>query len=467
MRSRLFVLLLAGTVLVWSAAAAWINISTRNDVQRVLDNRLIEAAGMVASLARNSASNLQAVPGGGNDPAPVHVSRQLSCQIWTLDGRLVGRSGSAPKVPLSRINDGFSEKVINGEQWRVYSLVEPQAGLRILVGDNLKVRRNLIADVLKGLLVPAVVGIVALAVLLWSAIGQGLSPMRRVTDELSMRAPDEIRPLEVEEPVRELAPLVGAINGLFERLDELRASERHFIASAAHELQTPLAGLKAHAQIALATDDPTLRERSLRSIEASVDRTSRLVEQLLDLAREEARTSETAPGWTSLASVFQSIAEEAQIFLERRQVQLRLDAGAANADIRADEAALTLALRNLIRNAVEHSPQGSDVRVSVARNEGMFAIQVFDEGAGIPPAELSRIRERFVRGSGAKGSGSGLGLSIVELVAAGFGATLTLANRTIGGWKPPCSSNPTRSASGPKVALRHALHLAPQLRSLA
>lgn len=432
-RWRLFALLLSATVLVWSAAAAWIYVSTRSDVQRVLDNRLVEAAGMVGSLARNSARTLQAAPDERTLPVETHVGRQLSCQIWTLDGRLVGRSGSAPNVPLSAGDNGFSERIINGEEWRVYTLVEPEAGLRILVGDNLKVRRNLTADVMTGLLLPALAGVIALAVLLWSAVGRGLRPLQQVADELSKRDPGDTDALTVDQPSRELRPLVDAINGLFERLEELRATERHFIASAAHELQTPLAGLKAHAQVALAADDPILRDKSLRSIQLSVDRTSRLVEQLLDLAREEAGASTTLRSWSSLGTVVRMVEDEMRIDLDRRAVRLELDPQAASTEVRADEASLTLALRNLVRNAVEHAPERSRVLVDVADQGCSAAIRVLDEGPGIPTEELPNIRERFVRGRRAKGPGSGLGLSIVELVGARFGAVLRLANRPGGG----------------------------------
>lgn len=432
-RWRLFALLLSATVLVWSTAAAWIYVSTRSDVQRVLDNRLVEAAGMVGSLARNSARTLQAAPDERTLPVETHVGRQLSCQIWTLDGRLVGRSGSAPNVPLSAGDNGFSERIINGEEWRVYTLVEPEAGLRILVGDNLKVRRNLTADVMTGLLLPALAGVIALAVLLWSAVGRGLRPLQQVADELSKRDPGDTDALTVDQPSRELRPLVDAINGLFGRLEELRATERHFIASAAHELQTPLAGLKAHAQVAVAADDPILREKSLRSIQLSVDRTSRLVEQLLDLAREEAGASTTLRSWSSLGTVFRMVEDEMRIDLDRRAVRLELDPKAATTEVRADEASLTLALRNLVRNAVEHAPERSCVLVDVADQGPSAVIRILDEGPGIPTEELPNIRERFVRGRRAKGPGSGLGLSIVELVGARFGAVLRLANRPGGG----------------------------------
>jgi two-component system sensor histidine kinase QseC len=434
-RLRLFVLLLSATVLVWSAAASWIYVSTRNDVQRVLDNRLVEAAGMVASLAQGSAEALKNSPGTRPLPVPTHYGRQLSCQIWTLDGRLVGRSGSAPDAPLSAGRSGFSERTIEGEQWRVYTLVEPEVGLRVLVGDNLKVRHNLIGDVMTGLLLPALVGIAALAALLWSAVGQGLSPLRRVARELAGRDPAETGPLTTAQSSRELQPLVDAINGLFERLERLRANERHFIASAAHELQTPLAGLKAHAQIALSASDPTVRDKSLRSIDASVDRTSRLVEQLLDLAREEAAAAPVASRWIRIESVVHAIGDELRVFLQRRDVRLQLDGSASNAEIYADEPGLTLALRNLIRNAVEHSPEGSEVQVTIGRDGGTRCISIVDQGPGILAEDLPRIRDRFVRGSRAKNAGSGLGLSIVELVAARFDAELDLANRPGGGFK--------------------------------
>lgn len=443
-RLRLFVLLLSATVLVWSAAAAWIYVSTRSDVQRVLDNRQIEAAGMVASLARGSAAALQSSTATQTVPAATHYGRQLSCQIWTLDGRLVGRSGSAPTVPLSAGRDGFSERTINGEQWRVYTLVEPQVGLRILVGDNLKVRRNLIADVMTGLLLPALVGILALAALLWSAVGQGLAPLRRVARELARREPGDTDPLRVQQPSGELRPLVDAINGLFERLERLRANERHFIASAAHELQTPLAGLKAHAQIALAADDPAIRAKSLRSIQASVDRTSRLVDQLLDLAREEVGAAPVIRGWIPVAGVVESIEDELTILLQRRGVRLQLGENTAGAAVHADEAGLMLALRNLIRNAVEHSPEGSVVSVAVKAEGTIGAITVTDHGPGILPDDLPQIRGRFIRGSRARGPGSGLGLSIVELVASRFDADLHLANRSGGGFEArlqlPCEA---------------------------
>ena len=435
LRARLFLLLISATIAVWSAAAVWTFFSTRADVQRVLDRRLVEAAGMVASLVQNSGGGMPrpSPPSAPGRPAAAGYSRQLSCQIWTLDWRLVGRSASAPLDPLARGRPGFSERTIGGEPWRVYTLIEPKSGLRILVGDNLRVRRNLVSDVLTGLLLPALVGLMALGVLIWSAIGRGLVSVRSVARELAGRAADETGPLRASCPDQEIRPLIDALNGLFARLEMLRANERHFIASAAHELQTPLAGLKAHAQIALAAPDALVRERSLRSIQASVDRTSRLVQQLLDLSREEAEGSGRSCRWSRLDRALDAVADEFVHMLDRQQVRLRIEPALRSAELCIDEDGLLLALRNLVRNAVEHSPSGGTVTVAMARAGEQVDLVISDEGPGIPEAEHDHIRKRFVRGTRAKGAGSGLGLSIVELVLERVGATFELENRVPAG----------------------------------
>lgn len=430
LRARLFVLLISATLVVWSAAAVWTYFSTRADVQRVLDRRLVEAAGMVASLVQDSSGAISrpTLPQAAIPAQRFAYSRQLSCQIWTLDWRLVGRSASAPTIPLAPKGPGFSERLIQGERWRVYTLVEPRLGLRILVGDNLSVRRNLVSDVLTGLLLPAVVGLIALGILIWSAIARALVPIHRVARELTRRDAGETGPLRAAGADLELRPLVVAINDLFARIEALRANERHFIASAAHELQTPLAGLKAHAQIALAAADRPVREQSLRSIQESVDRTARLVQQLLDLSREEAEAGTSTPQWVRLAPAVESVADEFAALLHRQRVQLRTDPSVGPVEICIDEPGLQLCLRNLVRNALEHSPAGSEVLVEVEEAAASVGIVISDRGPGIPPAELQRIRQRFVRGSRAKGPGSGLGLSIVELVLERIGATLELQN---------------------------------------
>ena len=432
LRVRLFVLLAAMTVLVWSSAAVWIYASTRAEVQRVLDRRLVEAAGMVASLATDAEDLLVRRPHQSRLVPLPHYSRQLSCQIWTLDGRLVGRSSGAPSQPLADGRSGFSERVISGETWRVYTIADPARQVRVSVGDNLRVRQRLIGDLMLGLLGPAIAGLVALAVLIWAAVSAGLAPLREVARLLARRDPSDFSALGVERPTEEIKPLISAIDSQFARLDQARADERHFIASAAHELQTPLAGLRAHADIASMTDNPATREKSLQSIRKSVDRTARLVGQLLDLSREESGEP-LPPQWVDVLAAVDSLGDELAGDLRRADVQLTATDSIADLDIHIAPASLILALRNLIKNAIDHSPRGSAIKISAEPRDECIALCVRDQGPGIPHEELSKIRGRFVRGALQRGPGSGLGLSIVELVMSHVGGVLDLRNLPHGG----------------------------------
>lgn len=434
LRVRLFVLLAAMTVLVWSAAAIWIYASTRAEVQRVLDRRLVEAAGMVASLATDAEDLLVRRPAQSRLIPLPHYSRQLSCQIWTLDGRLVGRSSGAPSQPLADGASGFSERVIGGETWRVYSIAVPAGQIRVSVGDNLRVRQHLISDLMVGLLAPAIAGLVALAVLIWAAVGAGLAPLREVARVLAGRDPADFSALGVDRPTEEIEPLIKAIDHQFAKLERSRADERHFIASAAHELQTPLAGLRAHADIASMTDDAAIRDKSLQSIRKSVDRTARLVGQLLDLSREES-AGQLPAQWVSLAETAESLIDELASDLRRADVSIDVDEAAAVLEIYMAPASLLLALRNLIKNAIDHSPRGGAIKIISCDRDQRVALCVVDQGPGIPPDELGKIRGRFVRGARSSGPGSGLGLSIVELVTSHIRGELVLSNMKGGGFE--------------------------------
>lgn len=387
---------------------------------------------MVASLS----SDFEAAKPGETTPFEQpqrnNYSRQLSCQIWSLDGRLIGRSSQAPSEPLALAATGFSERKIGGEIWRVYSLVDADRAIRVVVGDNLSVRQGLVGDLMAGLLVPFIAAIVGLAVLIWAAVGRGLAPLREIARRLRHREPGDLRPLQMENANRELLPVVGAIDGLFGRLSALRENERHFIASAAHELQTPLAGLRTHAQIALMSGDEAIRDKSLRRIQTSVDRTSRLVHQLLELAREEAAADAAAP-WNSVTEIIRGLADELGPQLERKRVAIRCNEATQGVEVRIDEASLALALRNLIDNALQHSPEGGLIEIDFGMLGDESFLAVSDQGLGIDQGEIGRVKGRFVRGRKARGQGSGLGLSIVDLVATRAGGRFELSNRRHGG----------------------------------
>ncbi|MEP2723183.1 histidine kinase dimerization/phospho-acceptor domain-containing protein [Roseibium sp.] len=406
LRLRLFLMIAAATALVWSLAAAWTVLSARADVERVLDARLREAAVMVASLGYTEDSTVQVAA----EPAPLSLpsyERQLSCQIWSVGGDLLGVSKGAPAQALSSGHPGFSEPIVDGIAWRVYTYVAPDTGLRIMVGDTQTVRRQLITGLLQGLLIPALIGLIALAALLWIGVGRGLAPVRKIAGAIAARAPDDQSPLEIGHVPHELLPLTQEIDELFARIALLRFGEKRFLASAAHEMQTPLAGLRTHADIALRAPDHDTRERALERIRQSVDRTARLVRQLLEWSRhdtEQIASTERA----LLGPAVTLVADELEHLLQRRQVSLNVADDAGVGDIPLSQDALVIALRNLVENAALHGPTNSPITVGTTQ-DGFY---VEDHGEGIAPDDVSAMLEPFIRGSATNLPGSGLGLAI-------------------------------------------------------
>ncbi len=422
LRARLFMILVATTGLIWLAATAWIYLGTKAELERVLDTRLQEAARMVSSLVRDAGASapsaIAATPQVSlNDPGG--YERQLSCQIWSLGGRLVAASTAAPAERLASHAAGFSDSVINGELWRVYAIEDTAKDVRVLVGDRLGLRDRLVNDLVLGLVAPALLMLPLFAGLIWMSVGRGLSPLRGIASNLQRRAADDLAPLQAK-VIDEIRPVTDALNGLFTRLDAARRHEREFTAFAAHELRTPLAGIRTQAQIAKAADTTDMRTAALDQIVQGVDRTARLVSQLLALARLDSGSVAAAREAVSLGQLLREINREGA---REATVCVEIDSALDKLTVHADRDHLRLALRNLHENACGNSPPGG--RVSWIRI-GTKAVAVDDEGPGIPADELSLVRQRFYRGRLTRTAGSGLGLAIVDVAVAKLGAELNL-----------------------------------------
>lgn len=438
-RLRLIVILLATTGAVWCCAVFWTYLSTQHQVERVLDARLTEAARMVSSLITDHhidvAAAVEAATAGDVPPeftvAEGDYNRQLSCQIWSLQGQLVSRSASAPATSLADHDKGFRETTIKGERWRVYAVINPTLGVRVLVGDSLEMRDRLVGDVVKGQLVPALAILPVLAALLWLSVDRGLAPLNRIASALSGRSADELHPVGEDGAPREIRPLLRSLNSLFGRVTQARERERTFIAYAAHELKTPLAGLKTQAQVALRSDDAAVRETALGHISTSVDRTGRLVRQLIDMAAVDSAEADRAREAIDVAAAMREVSADLENLGIARNVSVDIHAGVTVGRASLNRMLLHLAVRNILENAIQHAPTGSHVDLIVERDGTKLRIEVVDQGAGMTPAQSRHLVGRFNRGSRG-GEGTGLGLSIVEMAIQKLGGELAFDQRKNG-----------------------------------
>lgn len=436
MRTRLLLVLLLTTGAVWVSAATWIYFGTRAQVEQVLDARLREAARMVSSMVTDERVQLASAADAvlSHDfvsPQGESYERHLSCQIWSMSGSLVSRSESAPDKRLADAGEGFSVAELDGQTWRVFTVDNKDRGVQVMVGDNMQMRDALVNDVMLGTLLPMTLFLPLGALLIWFSVRRGLAPLDAMAQSLGSRHESDLYPVELDRMPSELHPVLRAINGLFSRVAAARDREKSFTAFAAHELKTPLAGLKTQAQIALMSQDEDTRSRALRQIAGSVDRSARMVRQLLDLAAADSGTSEDAEPAAMGRVVDDAVAATSALATQKGS---RIEVtGSMTGTVRCEQALATTALRNLLENALMHCPPGAEVRLSVSPMNDSVRISVSDNGQGMAEAEIASSTERFFRGQARSAPGAGLGLAIVDAVSKRAGGSLHIANAPEGG----------------------------------
>ena len=360
-----------------------------------------------------------------------HEEHNLAFQVWIERDRLALRSHNAPLLPLSHRNQGFSDVLVNGDPWRVYSIQTADGEIRVQLGERLSVRTALMNALVAQLIIPLLIFTPLLVAGVSWAVRRALDFLPQASAGLSH---PESPSVDVAHFPEELRPLASALERLLERLEEVRRNERRFTSDAAHELRTPLAALKTQAEVALRTPDPEQRKQALRQMIKGVNRATHLIDQLLTLARlspEHGRADERPVDLFILAEeVLSELAPEAL----DKDIELALH-GRRGCFAWINREALAVLLRNLVINAIRYTPKGGQVDVEVRETGKHIELMVCDSGPGIPEHERERVFQRFYRGLGTRAPGSGLGLSIVQRIAALNALEVRLGESVLGGLK--------------------------------
>ena len=362
-------------------------------------------------------------------------------QVLGTRGELVGGDRDMPlphdedRPPPGLVE--FRDDTLHGIDIRVaYTTVElPHANgaqpVLVQVGETLDKRRQLANDIIKGVILPQFV-ILPLAILLvWFGLSRGLAPLTALQTNIRTRRPDDLSPLEARRAPPEIEPLVTSFNDLLTRLEQNRELQKRFIADAAHQMKTPLGGLRTQAELALRQQVSPEVHRSLEQIATSSEHAARLVTQLLALARAENRLSGQIFTAVDVAEVARHAVRDWVQPALAKQMDLGYEGpGAEDARIEVDGHPVMLRemLSNLIDNAIRYTPAGGRITVRVRPEPaaGVVHLEVEDTGIGIPAPERERVLERFYRILGRDGDGSGLGLAIVREIATMHGGTLTI-----------------------------------------
>ncbi|KTC79282.1 ATP-binding protein [Legionella cherrii] len=362
-----------------------------------------------------------------NEEPPENYLDKFNFQVWTNGGKLLLHSSSAPKIPLTSEVDGFSDKKISKQDWRVFTTYNDKAGIRTVLAERYDTRNELGHRIAQDDLYIMLLTFPLSGLLIWIIIGRGLDSLDKVAEEVANRAPSHLEPVDLHEVPEEIKPVIDELNKLFFRLKEGFEREKRFAADAAHELRTPLAALKTQAQVALHSNDVEEKNQALQKLIASVNRSTHIVQQLLTMSRlvpEAAHMEEKDE--VNLSRLTREILAMLAPAAVEKQIDLEFESDAENLTVYGNSTALGILIRNLVDNAIRYCNEHGRIIVRLAKLQNEIMLEVSDNGPGIPPELQSRVFERFFRVLGNKSPGSGLGLAIVQQIAELHGGRLML-----------------------------------------
>lgn len=369
----------------------------------------------------------------------VATSFEFVIQIWTDDGVRVYQTRSYKTLP-EQADSGYSNVVLDNGEWRVFAL---RTHSRVIqVSQKTSIRRNRAIRLALNSVWPIIPVSLLLLAAAWWVVTSALAPLNRIGRDLAKRTVDSLAPVSDAGVPKEVSLLVAELNSLLSRVTQALQSQQRFVADAAHELRSPLTALRLQVQNLARARDDSARRQGISRLLGGVDRASRLVEQLLLLARQEPSAgAETLAGLSLAACVELAVGDVAPLAAAR---SIAINIGELrDASINGNAESVRIMVRNLLDNAVRYTPEGKTVRVGLAAAGDKAVLVIEDSGPGIAPENRARVFDRFYRLPGSGASGSGLGLAIVKAVAESHGADIELSGAA-----------QEESGSGLRVAVR-------------
>ena len=362
---------------------------------------------------------------------------RLFFRVDTLDGGLLGGDALLPPARLAAgrgADPRFYEDQVHGEAVRMVAAwmpIDETAGapvVQVQVAETLNKRKRLAFEMVVNVVSPQLLLIVMATAVVWFGVSRGLEPLQRLRRAVSDRSHLDLSPIDTHDVPGEVRPLVDEVNHLMARLGTTFDFQNRFVADAAHQLKTPVSGLKAQIELALRETDPERVRHSLAQLYISADRLSRLVRQLLSLARNEPGALDTVQLQPlDLNGFALEVSMDWVPHAIKRNIDLGFEGVEQPLTIAADRDRLRELINNLIDNAIRYSQPGGRVTVRTGRSDdGQCRLAISDDGPSIPVAERQRIFERFHRLLGTQEDGSGLGLAIVSEIATLHGARIEL-----------------------------------------
>jgi two-component system sensor histidine kinase QseC len=422
LQRRLMLYLLVCAPLVW-AAAVWMSVNrSRHEVNELYDTELIRLARqiqatMLPSLPMQGHPSLPPLPQAGQADSGEGDVRDLAVAVWDREGKILVSDREGESLPFRANAVGFVDETVNGQAWRIYYLQSTSGQWLVAVGQGAYERDEVVFALVASQVLPWLLVLPVLLLAMAWAVRRALAPIHALTGDLQTRDGGDLAPVPDARAPAELKPLLGAMNSLFERIDNLLTRERRFTADAAHELRTPLAVLRAQWDVVKRSRSDDERRQAQQQMDAGLMRMDRLVTQMLALSRAETATTELLGTEIDWPPIVEQVIGDCLELADRRHIELGCewpDSNRPALPLMGNTHLLTVLLRNLVDNAVRYAPPGSAVLLRM----GTTQVEVENGGGPLSAEQLAGLGQRFHRPPGQEEGGSGLGVSIAQRIAA-------------------------------------------------
>jgi len=429
LRRRLLLGLLGATALAWLVATIATSVDVHRDIDRLLDAHLRHSARLLISQSAHEVTEISP-----EDLDELSVYEQFVVfQIWDVEsGQLLLRSPEAPRQRFSPVAQGFSDAGIEGRRWRVYSGTDRKRRVLIQVAEDEVARTRLRRRLTLNTLVPLLVLLPLLGLLVTWIVRRATRPLVRLGDALAARRAADLRALPEHGVPLEVQPFIRRLNELFARIGTLLDSERRFTSHAAHELRTPVAAVRAQAEVARDATADAARVAALAHVIEGCDRMARLIDQLLALARIDTEVAPRQFAPVRLDDLARRVLAELAPVAIHAGGSIDFESPEP-VTVQGDPGLLAILVRNLVDNAIRHGGATPHITVRCAAAGDTAELGVSDTGPGLESAELAQLGRRFFRSAAATASGSGLGLSIASRIAELHAGGLSFAPTGPGG----------------------------------
>lgn len=423
-KKRLLTGLLVVIVLSTLIGTAITFFELKEEMDELFDQNMKQIAHAIA--VHNITEQSDFVSGHDDIRRTLKGEEEFLIQVWHNDDI---NFSSKPAIAFPNQGAGGVVTVLyENEEWRYYA-INSGDGWLVQVSQPIPLRHTVIWEIYSEQLIPTLIQLPILMGLVWLVVGVGFAPLKRISESIEKRTAYFLERLPEDDVPKEVYSMVQAINGLLDRLSQALDSQRRFTADAAHELRTPLTAVRLELDILKKAENQEERGQSLEKLYGAVDRSTRLVHQLLEMARSEPEQASEEIKTVALKPLVQKLIDELMPLADKKSITLQMK-DFENVSIEGRSHALSIMAGNLINNAVQYTPERGRIEISAKSDKGRIIVKVSDDGPGIPENERDRVFDRFYRildpaHSGI--TGSGLGLSIVESIADAHRATIAIS----------------------------------------